>query len=115
MSAIDSAAGKSDTLFGRRIDRLLLEECSEICFAFSLDELPYGTINKPAPVPLCRHLVEDRYGLVRQNDVDALAHDGYQHRRLILFILHTMRVYFIHLSKPTGTVKHAGLDRRRGF
>ena len=40
-------------------DRFLLETCPEIRFAFSLDELPYGTVNKPAPLPLRRYPIED--------------------------------------------------------
>jgi hypothetical protein len=76
--------------------------------ALSLEELPYGTVNKPAPVTLRRHAIEDHYSFVRQNDVDAFAHGIYR-RTPILFILHTRPVYPIHFSDHGEPVNEACL------
>src|ERR1035441_429013 len=77
------------------VDRLPLEEHPKVGFAFGLDELPHGTVNEPAPVG--SDSIQDRHGLVWQDDVDAFAHDG----DYPFLILHTKRVYAgtgIHLA-----------------
>src|SRR5262249_3082625 len=56
-------------------DSFLLEPFAEACPACGLDEMPHGTVNEPAAVALAGHAVEHRDGLLRQDDVNALAHE----------------------------------------
>ena len=55
-------------------DHLCFEASSEVRFAFSLAEARYGAVDEAAAVAFCGDLIQDRARLVRQNDVNTLAH-----------------------------------------
>src|ERR1039457_2346909 len=89
----------------------------EACPALGFDVVPYCPVDEPAAGAFRSHAVQDGYGLVRQNDVDAFAHGGYvftSAKGWYFYTTHFACVFHPHLNSPMKFVKSLCVCTGRG-